>query len=116
MLGIVRFAGRKKDVIKHGGYSVYAVEVEQALEEHPDVVEAAVVGLPDERRARFRPRPCASLQGADLAKLDLESWADERLAEYKVPVRFLAVDDFPRTGTRKIQRRDVTALFSVEPS
>ena len=46
----VLFAGRKKDVIKHGGYSVYAVEVEQALEEHPDVLEAAVVGLPDERK------------------------------------------------------------------
>ena len=50
MLGFVRFEGRKKDVIKRGGYSVYAVEIEQALEEHPDVLEAAVVGLPDERQ------------------------------------------------------------------
>ena len=49
-LGTVLFDGRKKDVIKHGGYSVYALEVEQALEEHPDVLEAAVVGLPDERK------------------------------------------------------------------
>ena len=52
MLGFVRFEGRKKDVIKRGGYSVYAVEIEQALEEHPDVLEAAVVGLP--RRASGR--------------------------------------------------------------
>ena len=44
----VAFEGRSKDVIKHGGYSVYALEVEQALEEHPDVLEAAVVGLPDD--------------------------------------------------------------------
>ena len=48
-LGTVRFSGRSKHVIKRGGYSVYAVEVEAALEEHPAVVEAAVVGLPDER-------------------------------------------------------------------
>ena len=48
-LGIVNFEGRMKDVIKRGGYSVYAVEVEQALEEHPDVLEAAVVPVPDDR-------------------------------------------------------------------
>ena len=48
--GCVEFAGRKKDVIKHGGYSVFAVEVEAALGEHPAVAEAAVVGLPDERK------------------------------------------------------------------
>ena len=80
------FAGRKKDVIKHGGYSVYAVEVEQALEEHPDVLEAAVVGLPDERKGevpgrRGAPRPTAPTS----TRLDLEAWAAERLAAYKVP-------------------------------
>jgi acyl-coenzyme A synthetase/AMP-(fatty) acid ligase len=48
--GTVMFAGRQKDVIKHGGYSVYAVEVERTLEEHPDVLEAAVVGVLDERK------------------------------------------------------------------
>ena len=52
LLGTVVFAGRQKDVIKHGGYSVYALEVEQALEEHPDVLEAAVVGLPDDAQGR----------------------------------------------------------------
>ena len=48
-LGTVLFAGRSKDVIKVGGYSVYALEVQQALEEHAGVAEAAVLGLPDER-------------------------------------------------------------------
>ena len=56
---VVFFAGRKKDVIKHGGYSVYAVEVEQALEQHPDVAEAAVIGLPDERKGEV---PAAVVQ------------------------------------------------------
>ena len=48
-LGLLVFEGREKHVIKHGGYSVYAVEVEQALEQHPGVLEASVVGLPDDR-------------------------------------------------------------------
>src|SRR5205807_147352 len=53
VLGAVVFEGRKKDVIKHGGYSVYALEVERVLEDHPDVVEAAVVGMPDERKGEI---------------------------------------------------------------
>ena len=50
-LGLLVFEGRSKHVIKHGGYSVYALEVEQTLEQHPDVLEAAVIG-----RARRAPR------------------------------------------------------------
>jgi len=49
--------------------------------------------------------------GRNLADLDLGAWAGDHLAEYKVPVRFLAVDSFPRTGTNKIQRREVAGLF-----
>ena len=116
-LGIVNLEGRLKDVIKRGGYSVYAVEVEHSLEEHPDVLEAAVVPLPDERdgevpAAAVRLRAGATLEGADLA-----GWATERLSRYKVPVRFVAVDDLPRTGTDKVQRGEVLALVqeSAEP-
>jgi acyl-coenzyme A synthetase/AMP-(fatty) acid ligase len=53
--------------------------------------------------------------GADLDALDLGAWASERLAAYKVPVRFLAVDDLPRTGTNKIQRAEVAKRFT-EPA
>ncbi len=67
-MGTVLFAGRQKDVIISGGYSVYAVEVEQALEEHPDVVEAAVVPLPDERKGEV---PVAAFRCRDGAALDL---------------------------------------------
>jgi len=109
--GFVRFEGRKKDVIKRGGYSVYAVEIEQTLEEHPDVLEAAVVGLPDERQGEVPVAAVRVVSGRNLADLDLGAWAGDHLAEYKVPVRFLAVDSFPRTGTNKIQRREVAGLF-----
>jgi acyl-CoA synthetase (AMP-forming)/AMP-acid ligase II len=108
---VVFFAGRKKDVIKHGGYSVYAVEIEQALEQHPDVVEAAVVGLPDERKGEV---PAAVLRLADGAALDekaMHAWAAERLSDYKVPVRYVATDELPRTGTNKVQRNELIDLF-----
>jgi acyl-CoA synthetase (AMP-forming)/AMP-acid ligase II len=109
-LGTVHFEGRMKDVIKRGGYSVYTVEVEQAIEEHPDVLEAAVVAVPDDRDGEV---PVAAVRlgaGRTLAAADLESWCAEHLSRYKVPVRFVAVDDFPRTGTDKIQRAAVVEL------
>lgn len=112
MFGVVNLEGRMKDVIKRGGYSVYAVEVEQALEEHPDVVEAAVVPVPSDRDGEV---PVAALRlrpGVHLADLDLGAWAAERLARYKVPVRFVEVDALPRTGTNKVQRREVVALVT----
>jgi acyl-CoA synthetase (AMP-forming)/AMP-acid ligase II len=112
-LGIVNFEGRMKDVIKRGGYSVYAVEVEHDLEEHPDVLEAAVVAVPDERDGEVPVAAVRLADGADLAGADLEAWAIERMARYKVPVRFVEVDDFPRTGTDKIQRREVAAQLIV---
>lgn len=111
-LGTVLFVGRAKDVIKHGGYSVYANEVQAALEEHPDVLEAAVVGLPDERVGEL---PAAVVRLADGAVFDeaaLVGWAGEHVADYKVPQRIVAVDELPRTGTKKVQKRMLVDLFS----
>ena len=113
MLGTATFAGRKKDVFMHGGYSVYAREVEQALEEHPDVLEAAVVGLPDERKGAI---PAVAVRVGETATVtgdDLVEWAGERLSSYKAPQRVLVVDDLPRTGTTKVQKKEVIALFDT---
>ncbi|QXC60370.1 AMP-binding protein [Aquihabitans sp. G128] len=108
--GMVNFEGRMKDVIKRGGYSVYALEVEKTLEEHQDVLEAAVVPVPDDRDGEVPVAAVRLRPGADLASLDLGAWAAERLSKYKVPLRFVAVDDLPRTGTNKVQRKEVVAL------
>jgi len=111
-LGTVLFVGRKKDVIKHGGYSVYALEVQETLEEHPDVLEAAVLGLVDERLGEIPVAVVRLTDGVALEPLDLRRWAEERLADYKVPHRFVAVDELPRTGTKKVQKRLLLDLFS----
>ena len=111
---MVVFEGRSKHVIKHGGYSVYALEVEQTLERHPDVLEASVVGLPDERLGEVPVAVVRLAEGATLTKARLGAWATEHLAEYKVPKRFVAVDELPRTGTAKVQKTELLDLFATE--
>jgi len=109
--GTVLFVGRAKDVIKHGGYSVYALEVQETLEQHPQVLEAAVIALPDERLGEIPAAVVRLADGVDLDDLDLAGWADQRLAHYKVPKRFVAVGDLPRTGTNKVQKTELAHLF-----
>jgi acyl-CoA synthetase (AMP-forming)/AMP-acid ligase II len=111
-LGTVLFEGRAKDVIKVGGYSVYALEVERAIEEHPDVLEAAVVPLPDERKGEVPGAVVRLREGATLDEEALARHCDDRLAKYKIPVRWLATDDLPRTGTDKVKRRDLVERFA----
>jgi acyl-CoA synthetase (AMP-forming)/AMP-acid ligase II len=112
-LGTVMFQGRAKAVIKSGGYSVYPLEVEADLEEHPDVLEAAVVGLPDDTLgevpvAAVRLRPGAKVTGEELVV-----WCGVRMAQYKAPRSVVVVDDLPRTGTRKVQRDRLLPLFGT---
>ena len=109
--GTVVFVGRQKDVIKHAGYSVYAREVEAALERHPSVLEAAVVGLPDATKGEVPAAVVRLVDGAQLDELGLEAWAREHLAAYKVPQRYVAVDQMPRTGTSKLAKQSLTDLF-----
>jgi len=110
--GFIEFAGRKKDVIKHGGYSVFAVEVESVLNEHPAVAESAVVGLDDERKGEVPAAVVRLDDGATLDPDELIAWAKERLSDYKVPQRVICVDDLPRTGTDKVKKAELKPLFS----
>jgi acyl-CoA synthetase (AMP-forming)/AMP-acid ligase II len=111
-LGLLVFAGRKKDVIKNGGYSVFAVEVEASLEEHPDVAEAAVIGLPDERSGEVPAAAVRLRPGATVTTDELVSWAAGAMASYKAPRRIVVVDDLPRTGTTKVQKDQLRPLFA----
>ena len=110
-LGLLVFEGRQKHVIKHGGYSVYALEVEQALEQHPAVLEASVVGLADDRLGEVPAAAVRLAEGTSLAEAGLEAWVEDRLADYKVPKHWVEVDDLPRTGTAKVQKAELVARF-----
>jgi acyl-CoA synthetase (AMP-forming)/AMP-acid ligase II len=106
--GSVSFAGRTKDVVKSGGYSVFAAEVERCIEGHPRVVEAAVLGLDD---ARLGEVPVAVVRGRVEAD-DVVAFARMHLAPYKVPRRVVVVDELPRGGTGKVQKDRLRAFFT----
>jgi acyl-CoA synthetase (AMP-forming)/AMP-acid ligase II len=106
--GALAFAGRTKDVVKTGGFSVFAAEVERALEAHPDVVEAAVLGLPDDRLGEV---PVAAVRGTADPD-DVVAFARDHLAHYKVPRRVVVVDELPRGGTGKVQKDLLRSLFA----
>jgi acyl-CoA synthetase (AMP-forming)/AMP-acid ligase II len=110
-LGSVLFVGRQKDVIIRGGYTIYAIEVQDALEAHPEVAEAAVTALPDERMGEVPGAAVRLAEGSTLTAEGLQAWATEHLAEYKVPARVLVVSTLPRTGTNKVQRTALQSLF-----
>lgn len=105
--GYLQLKGRIKEIIKSGGLTVIPNEIEAALMSHPDVSDAAVVGVPDEQwgeavHAFVIPAPASSLSEADL-----KAFCQQRLAGYKRPKAIHIVADLPRTGIGKIARRVV---------
>ena len=113
--GYYRICDRLKDMYISGGENVYPAEVEGVLHEHPDVAEAAVVGLPDERwgevgLAVVVPRPGAAPTGETLT-----AFCRERLAGFKVPRRFRFVDALPRSAVGKVLKTELrTQVASTE--
>ena len=94
--------GRLKDIIIRGGYNVYPREVEEAFYEHPAVVEAAVLGVPDERFGEKVVAYVALAPGADVDEAELNAFVRERLASYKWPQPVTVLDALPKNTTGKI--------------
>src|SRR4051812_14426259 len=107
--GDIRIVDRKKDLIIRGGYNVYPREVEEVLYEHPDVVEVAVVGVPDEHFGEEVAAVLALAPGATFEPEAFRAWAKERLSAYKVPRLFQVVDTLPKGPTGKILKRAIDA-------
>lgn len=104
--GRVRFRGRLKEMIKTGGVNVAPLEVEHVLMQHPDVVQAYVVGVPDRQKGEIVAAAIELRAGAATDQAAIAAFCRERLASYKVPTRlaFRAAAGFPRTATGKIHK------------
>jgi long-chain acyl-CoA synthetase len=105
--GYYYIVDRKKDLIIRGGYNVYPREIEEVLYEHPDVAEAAVIGIPHPELGEDIGAAVKLKPGATATPADLRAFARERVAAYKYPRHVWIVDDLPKGPTGKIQRRDV---------
>ncbi len=113
--GFLSVLDRRDDLVVSGGENIYPAEVEAALEAHPNVREAAVVGLPDERWGQIVAAAIVFEPGAATGWDVLEGWLRERLAAYKVPRRWRLADQLPRTTSGKLQRHRVRAWFGPAP-
>ena len=102
--GFIQIKDRAKDVIISGGENISSLEVESVLHQHPAVMLAAVVALPDEKWGEF-PCACIELKPGQTAPADaeLQAFCRERLASFKVPKRFV-FRELPKTATGKIQK------------
>ncbi len=103
--GFIQISDRAKDVIKSGGEWISSVDLENTLMGHPDVLEAAVVGVPDDR---WDERPLACVVPADGAAPDmneLRSYLEDKVAKWWVPERWATVDEVPKTSVGKFDKK-----------
>jgi acyl-CoA synthetase (AMP-forming)/AMP-acid ligase II len=111
--GFLYIEDRKKDMIVSGGENIATPEVERVLWEHPDVVEAAVIGHPDERWGEV-PHACVVLRdGATVTDEELRAFCQERLAKFKVPRYYTRVPTLPRNPSGKVLKKDLRTSVSA---
>lgn len=104
--GYLYLLGRRGDKIIRGGENVFPVEVEQVLESHPEVAEAAVIGVPDPRLGETIAAFVVAARADEVPDTDrLRAYCRERLAGFKVPAQWTFVDALPRNPNGKLQRR-----------
>ncbi|HEU5109918.1 MAG TPA: fatty acid--CoA ligase [Micromonosporaceae bacterium] len=110
--GYLTLTDRAKDVIKSGGEWISSVELENALMAHPDVVEACVVGVPDDR---WGERPLATVvlrEGASTEPDALRAFLSERMARWQLPERWAFIEAVPRTSVGKFDKKRVRADYA----
>jgi long-chain acyl-CoA synthetase len=115
--GFVYIVDRAKDMLIRGGENIYCVEVENALYEHPAVMDAAVIGLPH-RTLGEEPAAVVSLKEGATASVDeLRHFVAQKLAAFKVPVKIVFLrETLPRNPNGKILKKELKALFEASAS
>ncbi len=107
--GFVMISDRAKDVIKSGGEWVSSVDLENTIMGHPAVLEAAVIGVPDDRWDE-RPLACVVLKpGAEVTAEELREWLSERTAKFWLPERWSFVSEVPKTSVGKFDKKVLRA-------
>ena len=113
--GNVRITGRIKDMIIRGGENVYPREIEEFLYTHPDVLDAQVIGVPDEK---YGEELCAWIrmrEGVEpLTAESVRAFATGKLAHYKIPRYVKVVEDFPMTVTGKVRKVEMRQVSTEE--
>jgi fatty-acyl-CoA synthase len=112
--GFITLTDRAKDVIKSGGEWISSVELENCLVGHPDVHEAAVVGVPDER---WQERPLAVIvvnEGASVTPAELRKFLADKVVRWWLPERWTFADEIPRTSVGKYDKKTIRARYAED--
>ncbi|AOV07153.1 class I adenylate-forming enzyme family protein [Sporosarcina ureilytica] len=101
-------------MIISGGENVYSVEVEQVLNSHPKILEAATIGFPDERWGEAVGAVLVLKEGKTIEEEELIAFCRERLAGYKIPRKFVYIDELPRNTSGKILKYQLRETYQNE--
>jgi len=93
-----------------GGYNIYPREIDEVLFEHPKVIEACAIGIPDEYRGETVKAFVVVTQGATMTEEEVINFCKEKLAAYKVPKTIEFMDDLPKSAIGKIMRKDLREM------
>jgi acyl-CoA synthetase (AMP-forming)/AMP-acid ligase II len=109
--GYLFVSGRKKDMVKSGGISIYPLEIESVIYSHPDILEAAVIGVPDPQWGEALKAVIVLKPGAKLNSVELLSFCKARLSAYKVPKSVDFVESLPHTEVGKVNKIQAREMF-----
>ncbi len=105
---------RKKELIIRGGYNVYPREVEEVLYEHPSILEAAVVAVPDDSMGEEVGACIALKKGEELSEDEVKEYVKEQVANYKYPRKIWFVEELPKGPTGKILKKEIEVPETVQ--
>ena len=109
--GYLYICDRKTDMIISGGMNIYPAEIEAALEQHPEIYDVAVFGIPSEEWGEVVHATVVRSPGSSLTGEGITAFAREHLAGYKVPRSVDFMDELPRTGSGKLLKRQLRAPY-----
>jgi long-chain acyl-CoA synthetase len=108
--GYFYIVDRKKDMVIAGGYNIYPREIDEVLFEHPKILEACAVGIPDPYRGETIKAFVVLKPGQTLTQEEVIKYCGEKLAKYKVPRMVEFVGDLPKSMVGKILRKELRAM------
>src|SRR5579862_5376555 len=109
--GYLYICDRKSDMIISGGMNIYPAEIEAALEQHPEIYDVAVFGIPSDEWGEAVHATVVRSPGSSLTGEEIAAFAREHLANYKVPRSVDFTDELPRTGSGKLLKRQLRAPY-----
>ncbi len=114
--GFILIVDRKKDIIVSGGENISSLDVEKVLSAHPDVYEAAVIPVTDQKWGEVAKAVVVTKPGSKVSDVELIEFCRARLAHYKCPQSIEFCESLPKTATGKVLKRDLRKKYQAAPA